>query len=167
MEDQKLNATSATLPEIAAVDELGSGERTIQQDITPASTQRRFLGEVITGYPESTDIGSGAYSSTVTVADGGSRTFTFTLTDLYNRVKMASPDQSFYIDGSSWPNSTHNMTNVICTFWNDWSQTDNVDTATRMSLVNNSGVSISVIAVVRFRFILNAKSTNSLGVVEV
>lgn len=118
------------------------------------------IGDIITGNPASTNLGTGLSSGAATIADASSLSYIFTLTDNYNRVLVAIPDIAIYVDGSAvanqWPNTTYGMGNMPITWFNDWGLTNNVNTVTRVVVRNNTGGSRSVTVIVRWRLITNS-----------
>lgn len=131
------------------------------------------VGDMITGNPASTNIGSGNLvvdntgSTSLTITNSSSITANITLTDTFNRVLLAVPDIAIYTDvttpgtptisvADQYPNTTYGMGNMPIAIWNDWGLSDNVNVVTRVVIRNNTGSDRKVKIVYRFRIITNA-----------
>jgi len=125
------------------------------------------VGDMVTGNPASTNLGSGNSTGIQTIPDATSLSVLFTLTDNFGRVVMAIPDIAIYTDtttpgtptisaADTWPNSTYGMGNMPITSFNDWGATNNVNVVCRVVIRNNTGSQRAVIVVNRWRVITNA-----------
>src|SRR5882762_5783503 len=78
----------------------------------------------------------------------GMMSFYFSATpySTYNDVKLNTP---------SWPNSTFNMTNLICSFWQDEGATNGYNIISKQTFYNFSGTAVYFMATLRTRILSN------------
>lgn len=151
--------------------------RVNQQRMLPTAVPTRILGQIISGNPDSTQLGSGNFvtdsgTTTLTVANATSLTISLSLNDNFNRVIFAIPDFTIYTDTTTpgtptissadqWPNSTYGMGNMPMSTWNDWGSGNNVGIVTKVVIRNNTGSDRKIKVIYRFRIITNPTSGGS------
>lgn len=136
--------------------------RVNQQQLLPTAAQARILGQIITSSPKSNAPGTG-YSVSITVPDQATRTVGWTITNNQGKQLIGEPDMSFFLNDitsvNQYPNAIINMRTMPTAYWTDWGLTDNSNIVARQSLYNNTGSTITVVAVIRTRIIENPSTT--------
>lgn len=134
--------------------------RVSQQKVLPTSISPRLLGSIISS--SHSGLGAGAFSS-FSIPGVTSGKFDFTVADKLGRTILAIPDIAVYVNtltaANQWPNATYGMGTLPITVFNNWGETDNVDTVTTVVVRNNTPNPVFVIVVCRWRIITNPVST--------
>lgn len=134
--------------------------RTSDHLVLNGSINANKLGDIITGNPASTNLGSGISSGLSTIPNAMSLSFIFAVNDEYNRVIIAVPDIAIYVgsldDANLYPNASYGYGNLPIAIYNDWALTDNVGVVTRVIVRNNTGAPVDVYVICRWRIITNS-----------
>lgn len=158
--------------------------RVTQQRIVPAGVKQRNVRVQLLNDPSSATgdpLNTAAIFGPIgPVTSQGSRTITW-LTNPNNpdQTLLAMSQMSFYFSAApyytyadwianvpEWPNSTYNMTNIVCTFWQDEATSDIIGNSngvfSKQSCYNfGVGGSVFLMATLRLRIIANTTSIST------
>lgn len=161
------SAVSSTLPFVDNNDPVGNqlaSARTTQQHIIPAAVKQRNIEIDIINRPAIGldpawgifgPVPSGASRTLVWITTGNAELFATTPMSFYFATANYPDYATFKQQGSLWPGPQFNMTNILCSFWQDEADSDGSNIVSKQTLYNYSGLSVYVMATTRVRFIAN------------
>lgn len=154
---------------------ISTSGRVTQQRVIPGGVKQRHLevefenaptnlskdpGFVIFG-PISSGISKTVTWTTSSTVSAQQQLFAMTTMSFYFSLVSYPTYATFRQSGSLWPNGLFNMTNVICSFWNDEESSDGYNIVSKQSFYNFSGAPVYVMAAIRLRLFSNSNKFTS------